>query len=110
MLGAVRFGRMVLSAGAVAAITLVYSRYIPVNPTTVALTYLVVILGIATAWGLMEATVASLLAAVFFNVFFLPPVGQLTIADPQNWVALFAFLLDGVRDEPALCPRPAAND
>ena len=27
-----------------------------------------------------------------FNFFFLPPVGTLTIADPQNWVALFAFL------------------
>ena len=29
---------------------------------------------------------------VGFNFFFLPPVGTLTIADPQNWVALFAFL------------------
>ena len=26
------------------------------------------------------------------NFFFLPPVGTFTIADPQNWVALFAFL------------------
>ena len=85
-----------MSASAVAAITLVYSRFVPVNPTTVALTYLVVILGIATAWGLREATVASLLAAFCFNVFVLPPIGQLTIADPQNWVALFAFLLTAI--------------
>src|SRR5688500_9721729 len=27
-----------------------------------------------------------------FNFFFLPPVGTWTIADPQNWVALFVFL------------------
>ena len=27
-----------------------------------------------------------------FNYFFLPPIGTFTIADPQNWVALFAFL------------------
>jgi two-component system, OmpR family, sensor histidine kinase KdpD len=27
-----------------------------------------------------------------FNYFFLPPVGTWTIADPHNWVALFAFL------------------
>ena len=27
-----------------------------------------------------------------FNFFFLPPVGTFTIADPHNWVALFAFL------------------
>jgi len=29
---------------------------------------------------------------VAFNFFFLPPVGTLSIADPQNWVALFTFL------------------
>ena len=27
-----------------------------------------------------------------FNFFFLPPIGALTIADPHNWIALFAFL------------------
>jgi two-component system sensor histidine kinase KdpD len=27
-----------------------------------------------------------------FNYFFLPPIGTFTVADPQNWVALFAFL------------------
>ena len=27
-----------------------------------------------------------------FNYFFLPPIGKFTIADPQNWVALVAFL------------------
>jgi two-component system sensor histidine kinase KdpD len=27
-----------------------------------------------------------------FNFFFFPPVGQFHIANPQNWVALFAFL------------------
>ena len=31
-----------------------------------------------------------------FNFFFLPPVGTFTIADPQNWVALFAFLVVAV--------------
>jgi two-component system sensor histidine kinase KdpD len=27
-----------------------------------------------------------------FNYYFLPPINTLTIADPRNWVALFAFL------------------
>jgi two-component system, OmpR family, sensor histidine kinase KdpD len=96
MFTALKFGRIALAAGAVAAITLVYGRLLHVNPTTIALSYLVAILGIAGAWGLREATVASVLAAFCFNVFFLPPVGQLTIADPQNWVALFAFLLTAI--------------
>ena len=30
------------------------------------------------------------------NFFFLPPVGTFTIADPQNWIALFAFLVVAV--------------
>jgi two-component system sensor histidine kinase KdpD len=33
---------------------------------------------------------------IAFNYFFLPPVGTLTIADPQNWVALFAFLVSSI--------------
>ena len=34
----------------------------------------------------------SVVAMVAFNYFFLPPIGTFTIADPQNWVALFVFL------------------
>jgi two-component system sensor histidine kinase KdpD len=39
-----------------------------------------------------EATVSSVAAMLCFNFFFFPPVGTFTVADPQNWVALFAFL------------------
>src|SRR5262249_31003354 len=38
----------------------------------------------------------SLVSALCFNFFFLPPVGTLTIADTQNWVALFAFFTTSV--------------
>ena len=88
--------RIAASLGAVALITIVYSQAIPVNPTTIALTYLMAILAIASGWGIAEATTASLVAVLCFNFFFLPPVGTLTIADPQNWVALLAFLLTAV--------------
>jgi two-component system sensor histidine kinase KdpD len=88
--------RIALSAGAIAAVTTLYFRILPANPTTVALSYTVVIFLIATGWGIAEAMVSSLLATVCFNVFFLPPVGTLTIADPQNWVALAAFLLTAI--------------
>ncbi len=33
------------------------------------------------------------LATAAFNFFFLPPLDTFTIADPQNWVALIAFLV-----------------
>ena len=63
-----------------------------VNATTVGFAYLLLVLIIATVWGFLEASVASIAASLMFNFFFLPPVGQFTIADPQNWVALFTLL------------------
>jgi two-component system sensor histidine kinase KdpD len=67
-----------------------------VNATTAALSLLLAILGISAQLGLAEALVASVAAMVGFNLLFLPPVGKLTIQDPQNWVALAAFLVTAV--------------
>jgi len=77
-------------------LAIVLYRLVPVNNTTVALTLLLVVLGVSAQWGLAEATVASLVAMLGFNFFFLPPVGTFTIYDPQNWVALAAFLVTAV--------------
>ena len=85
---------VVLVAGFVAiAVVTVLLRLLPgVSATTVALALLLVVVGIATVGRLRTATVVSLAAMLAFNFFFLPPVGTFTIADPQNWIALFAFL------------------
>jgi two-component system sensor histidine kinase KdpD len=64
-----------------------------INPTTVALTFLIIILFVATAWGPKPAVLASLLGAICFNFFFLPPVGTFNISEPENWIALLAFLI-----------------
>src|ERR1700722_8362601 len=76
----------------VAAITVVYHKAIPVNATTVALTFLLAILAVSTFWGMAVAVVMSAVSMVAWNYYFLPPTGTLTISDPENWVALFAFL------------------
>jgi two-component system sensor histidine kinase KdpD len=47
-------------------------------------------------WGLVHPTTASILAVLGFNLFFLPPYGALTIAEPQNWIAFVAFLMTAV--------------
>lgn len=65
----------------------------PLNPMTAGFTYLVAILLIATKGGYVESSVASVIAMLCLNFYFLPPVGTFTISDPQNWVALFAFLV-----------------
>jgi K+-sensing histidine kinase KdpD len=62
-----------------------------INSTTVALAFLLVVLFVALFWGSRPALLASVVAAVCFNYFFLPPLYTLTIAHPQNWVALIVF-------------------
>jgi hypothetical protein len=62
------------------------------NATTVALGFLVVVLLVAATARLWVAVTTSIVAMLAFNFFFLPPVGAFVIADPQNWVALVAFL------------------
>jgi two-component system sensor histidine kinase KdpD len=67
-----------------------------INSTTIALSMLQVVLFVAAYWGSRPAIVASVLGVVCFNFFFLPPIGTLTIAAPDNWIALIAFLLTAV--------------
>ncbi|HZR29390.1 MAG TPA: DUF4118 domain-containing protein, partial [Terriglobales bacterium] len=88
--------QFLISAALVFLIVFIYTRVIRVNPTTVALTFLVAVLAVSAAWGLRYAVFVSIVATLAFNYFFLEPVGKFTIADPQNWVALFAFLLTAV--------------
>lgn len=88
--------RVIGSLLCVAAITFVCYQILSVNSVTVALAMLLAILAIASRWGLTAAIAASLASTLCFNFFFLPPVGTLTIADPQNWVALLAFLCTAV--------------
>jgi two-component system sensor histidine kinase KdpD len=84
----------VAAALAVAAIVAFTAIYVSagVSNATVPLTFLMVVLGVATVSTLRLAVATSILATASFNYFFLPPVGTLTIADPQNWVALLVFL------------------
>jgi two-component system sensor histidine kinase KdpD len=74
------------------AIVLAARFVTPVNATTAALYMLLVVLGAAANWGLAESIFTSVAGMVVFNYYFLPPIGTLTIADPDNWVALVAFL------------------
>jgi len=67
-----------------------------INPTTVALALLLIVLFIATKFGSRPAILASLTGVFSFNFFFLPPIGTLTIADPENWIALAIFLITAV--------------
>ncbi len=84
--------RLLLSLAGVTLVTLTGYTLVPVNATTIAFAYLLLILIVASLWGFFEAALASIAATLAFNYFFLPPILRFTIADPQNWVALFSFL------------------
>jgi two-component system, OmpR family, sensor histidine kinase KdpD len=88
--------RFLVAIAIVCAIVAFYTRVVRLNPTTVALSFLLAVLVVSASWGLTVAVFMSLVAALAFNFFFLPPVGTLTIADAQNWVALLAFLVTAV--------------
>jgi len=81
----------------VAGITVFFRKALPhVNQTTVALSFLLAILAVSAVWGMAVSVFMSVVAMLAVNYFFLPPVGALTIADPQNWVALIAFLVTSI--------------
>lgn len=76
-----------------AGVTVLFRLALPsLNAMSVGFAYLLVVLGVASGWGLSAALAASVAATAQLNFFFLPPVGSLTIQDPQNWVALTVFL------------------
>jgi two-component system sensor histidine kinase KdpD len=92
-----RFLRSIAAFLIVAAITALYRKaFSTVNQTTVALSFLMAILAVSAAWGMAVSALMSVAAMLAFNYFFLPPVGHFTVADPQNWVALLAFLTTAI--------------
>lgn len=86
-----RILQLVAAVGAIVVIALFY-RFVPANSTTVALTFLLAILAASTLWGMVVSVPMSVVAMLTFNYYFLPPTGTFTVTDPQNWVALAAFL------------------
>ena len=85
--------RLAVGLFGVLAATLLLRMVGVTNPTTVALTFLLVTLFVASLGDMAIAITTSVAATLTFNFFFLPPIGTLTIADPHNLVALLAFLI-----------------
>ncbi len=80
-----------LTAAAV-LLVLFFRRVVFANQTTVALSFVMLILLTASRWRLSYSVFLSVVCALLYDIFFLPPVGKLVIADPRNWVAMGAFL------------------
>jgi two-component system sensor histidine kinase KdpD len=60
------------------------------------LIFLTAVVGVAVRFGLWPSILASVVASLSYNFFFLPPVYTLTITDPTNVAAFFFFMLIAV--------------
>ena len=64
--------------------------------SSVSLVFLTAVLVSAAMFGLWPSLYACLLSMLAYNFFFLPPLYTFTIADPENVVALFFFVITAV--------------
>jgi two-component system sensor histidine kinase KdpD len=67
-----------------------------VSVQNITLVFLTGILVSAIRFGLLPSLFACLVSVLAYNFFFLPPLYTFTIADPENVVALFFFLIVAV--------------
>jgi two-component system sensor histidine kinase KdpD len=88
--------RYVAMTTAALLVVVIYRRILHVNQTTVALTFLVMVQFAAFRWGLVYSVCLSIGCTLLYGFFFLPPIGSFTISDPQNWIALLAFLASAI--------------
>jgi two-component system sensor histidine kinase KdpD len=85
-----------LACCGIVAVLVFLCRLLHANSSTAGFAFLLAVLVVSAVWGLRCAIFLSVIATLAYNFFFLPPVGTFTIADPQNWIALFTFLLTAV--------------
>jgi two-component system, OmpR family, sensor histidine kinase KdpD len=57
------------------------------------LVFLTAVVGVAARYGLWPSLLASVMASLCYNFFFLPPIYTFTITDPTNVAAFFFFML-----------------
>ena len=62
-----------------------------VNLTSDILIFLIAVVGVALLGGVTSALLASLIASLLLNYYFIPPIHRFTIADPNNLLALVVF-------------------
>ncbi len=89
-----RIGPYLLAVLGIEVVTIICFSLAPqgqVTRTTVALAMLVVVQFVATLGGRWPALLASTLAALSYDYFFLPPVYTFIIGSAQDWMTLGAF-------------------
>jgi two-component system sensor histidine kinase KdpD len=84
----------VVAVAAVALCTLIIYPLDEVAPVvSLSVVYLPAVLVVSITWGPWLGVATAVVSAGAFNFFHLPPVGEFTIRNSGNWVALVTFLV-----------------
>jgi two-component system sensor histidine kinase KdpD len=82
---------------AVALCTVIVYPLADVAPVvSLGVVYLPAVLVVSVTWGVWLGVTTAVVSAAAFNFFHLPPVGQFTLQNSNDWVALGAFLVVAV--------------
>jgi two-component system, OmpR family, sensor histidine kinase KdpD len=99
-----------VAVGALAVTTLLLYPLEEIAPAvSLGVLYLLAVLLVSTIWGLWLGLATSVAAAAAFNFFHIPPTGQFTIAEAENWVALLVFLVAAVVARSPRTSRPSGS-
>jgi two-component system, OmpR family, sensor histidine kinase KdpD len=88
-----RVGALVALALVALCTLLIYPLKQAAPVVSLGVVYMLAVVIVSVTWGVWLGVATSLLSALAYNYFHLPPVGHLTISNGENWVALIAFVI-----------------
>ena len=74
----------------------IYSLHLYPEIPNISFLYLLVVLGLSSTCGLYAAIVTSIVAVLSFDFSLIEPLYTFTIARPEEWLALFIFLVTAI--------------
>jgi two-component system sensor histidine kinase KdpD len=86
-------GVLVAALGVALTTLIVYPLADAAPVLSLGVVYMLIVLVVASLWGLWLGAATALASALAFNFFHIPPTGEFTIARGENWVGLVVFLL-----------------
>jgi two-component system sensor histidine kinase KdpD len=84
------YGAAILSVAAASGVIVLANT--AAHIANISLVYLLPVLWLAAVFGRGPALLASALAFLAYDLFFIPPIYRFTVDDPTEWLSLFALL------------------
>jgi len=87
---------MLASAGSLLVTALLFTWHLYPRIPNISIVYLLVVITLASTRGRYAAILASLVAFLSFDFFIVPPLFTFVMYRPEEYVALFVFLVDAI--------------